>query len=103
MTSQISSEEFKEILDIDNPNERAEALSEATLSEGQKDAAQDAAKEDFLGGKVEEAEEDTNKPLDNKAQKLIDELTAKGVSVSYPTDFSKWDASTYERLEKLNK
>ena len=98
-------EEFKTILDIDDPNERAEALAEATLSEGQKDAAQVAAKEDFLGGDVqgELFEEEEVKQPNAKAQKLLDELQAKGVAVSYPTDFSKWDASTYERLEKLNK
>lgn len=43
------------------------------------------------------------KPLTNRAQKLVDELTAKNIIVPYPSDFSKWDDAFYARLEKLNK
>ena len=42
-------------------------------------------------------------PLSRRAQKLIEELTAKGISVPYPSDFSKWDDVTFARIEKLNK
>jgi hypothetical protein len=47
--------------------------------------------------------EEEVKPLNNRAQKLIDELTAKGISVPYPSDFDKWDVDTFQRIEKLNK
>ena len=42
-------------------------------------------------------------PLSRRAQKLIDELTAKGIYTPYPSDFSKWDDTTFARIEKLNK
>ena len=104
-TREAEPELFKEVLEIDDANERSEALAELDLTEGQKDAAQVAARKDFLDGGVtnELTKEEEVKPLNNRAQKLVDELTAKNIIVPYPSDFSKWDAATFERLEKLNK
>lgn len=96
---------FEQVLTIPDANERSEALAELDLTEGQKGAAVRAARKDFLEGGAENtiATEEEVTPLSRRAQKLIDELTAKGISVPYPSDFSKWDDATFERIEKLNK
>lgn len=96
---------FEQVLTISDANERSEELAKLDLTEGQKDAAVRAARKDFLEGGLENdvVAEPEVKPLNNRAQKLIDELTAKGISVPYPSDFSKWDDATFERIEKLNR
>lgn len=97
---------FEQVLNIPDANERSEELAKLDLTDGQKDAAVRAARRDFLEGGSEDnlvAEETEVKPLNNRAQKLIDELSAKGIYTPYPSDFSKWDDATFERIEKLNK
>lgn len=96
--------DFDEALKIDDANERSSELAKLDLTEGQKAAAQDAARKDFLdGGRIIEDEPTETKPLTSRSQKLIDELNSKGINVGYPSDQSKWTDATYARLEKLNK
>ena len=101
-TPKVEDEKFEEILDISDPNERSAELAKFDLTEGQKTVAQEAAREDFLEAPVVDEKVEA-KPLSTKAQNLLDELDAKGVSVVYPSDFAKWDDATWQRLEKLNK
>ncbi len=101
----VQNEEFEKALEIDEPNERSSALAEIDLTEDQKKTAEIAARKDFLNGNVgqEEVVESDTKPLNKRAQKLLDDLNQKGVNVVYPSDFANWDDATFERLEKLNK
>jgi len=102
-TKPVDADTLSDVLTIPDPNERSAELAKLELTEAQKDLAQDAAKEDFLGDDVvEEDVPEVEKP-NKRAQKLLDELEGKGVAVSYPSNFSKWDEATYQRLEKLNK
>lgn len=104
-TVKATTEKFEEVLDIKEPNERSTELAKLELTEAQKDTAEIAARRDFLNGGVDVSEEVVvEEPKPNKrAEKLLAELEGKNISVNYPSDFSKWDEATYQRLEKLNK
>src|SRR5215217_8865764 len=95
-TKKVEPEDFQQVLEIDDANERSEALASLDLTEQQKDAAEVAAREDFLdGGVTNDIAVEEEVKGNKRAEKLIADLTAKGIIVPYPSDYSKWDSDFY--------